>query len=184
MKAKRGEKKMTYYSHIESPIGKILLIASESHLLAVAMEQQRHGPEIDKSWEYRTCPGKPDKTDKDILPLTMAAEQLEEYFSGKRKEFSLPVELKGTEFQRRVWQELSRIPYGESISYGELARRVGSPKASRAVGLANGRNPITIIIPCHRVIGADGRLTGYGGGLPRKKFLLDFEAGIEKKTTG
>ncbi len=105
-------------------------------------------------------------------------QQLDEYFAGKRTEFSLDefdVEPKGTVFQCRVWKELQNIPYGETICYGELARRIGQPTASRAVGLANGRNPISIVIPCHRVIGANGALTGYGGGLARKQLLLELE---------
>ena len=103
---------------------------------------------------------------------------MEEYFAGARREFTARFVLRGTPFQRRVWEELRRIPYGETISYAELARRIGSPKAVRAVGLANGANPIAIIVPCHRVIGANGTLTGYGGGLPTKRYLLDLEKGV------
>ena len=102
--------------------------------------------------------------------------QLRAYFDGDLTEFEIPIRLDGTDFQREVWSHLRDIPYGETISYGELARRVGSPKASRAVGLANGRNPVSIIVPCHRVIGSNGQLTGYGGGLERKTWLLDHEA--------
>ena len=102
--------------------------------------------------------------------------QLEEYFDGKRKEFDLPLILEGTEFQLLVWRNLQKIPYGETVSYGQLARRIGSPEAARAVGLANGSNPIPIIIPCHRVIGSNGDLTGFGGGLPVKKKLLALES--------
>lgn len=101
--------------------------------------------------------------------------ELEEYFAGTRRKFTVPFVLRGTPFQRRVWEELCRIPYGKTISYAELARRIGNPKAVRAVGLANGANPIAIIVPCHRVIGANGTLTGYGGGLNTKRFLLDLE---------
>lgn len=101
--------------------------------------------------------------------------QLEEYFSGKRKSFDLPFEFKGTEFQKSVWNELLKIPYGETCSYGEIAKRIGNPKASRAIGMANNRNPISIIIPCHRVIGASGKLVGYGGGLDIKEILLNLE---------
>lgn len=110
--------------------------------------------------------------------LRRAVTQLEEYFRGKRDRFELPLAPKGTEFQRRVWRELERIPFGTTISYAELAARVGNPKASRAVGAANGRNPIAIVIPCHRVIGADGTLTGYAGGLPIKEALLRREGAI------
>ena len=102
-------------------------------------------------------------------------EQLEAYFAGSRQTFDVPLALAGTDFQRRVWEGLLEIPYGHTMSYGELARRVGRPGASRAVGLANGRNPVAIIVPCHRVIGANGTLTGYGGGLDRKVWLLDHE---------
>jgi methylated-DNA-[protein]-cysteine S-methyltransferase len=103
--------------------------------------------------------------------------QLTAYFAGDLREFDLPLAAPGTDFQRRVWRELMQIPFGRSISYGELARRIGKPAASRAVGRANGQNPISIIVPCHRVIGADGTLTGYGAGLDRKRWLLDHEAG-------
>ncbi len=102
-------------------------------------------------------------------------DQLDEYFAGERTEFDVTLRLEGTEFQRRVWAGLLEIPYGETISYGELATRIGQPTASRAVGLANGRNPVGIIVPCHRVIGSTGALTGYGGGLDRKRALLDLE---------
>jgi methylated-DNA-[protein]-cysteine S-methyltransferase len=104
-------------------------------------------------------------------------EQLAEYFAGERREFDVPMQLAGTAFQRRVWEELVRIPYGTTITYAELARRVGRPTAVRAVGAANGRNPISILVPCHRVIGADGKLTGYGGGVERKQWLLELERG-------
>ena len=107
--------------------------------------------------------------------LSEVTQQINEYFAGSRKEFDLPLAPQGTPFQRRVWQELLRIPHGEAISYGELATRVGNPKASRAVGAANGQNPISLIIPCHRVIGSDRSLTGYGGGLPVKEALLKHE---------
>jgi methylated-DNA-[protein]-cysteine S-methyltransferase len=112
--------------------------------------------------------------------LTDAVVQLDAYFTGERTDFALDLRPTGTEFQLRVWQALRNIPYGETISYGELARRVGNPSASRAVGLANGRNPISIVVPCHRVIGADGSLTGYGGGMDRKRLLLD----LERRTAG
>ena len=107
--------------------------------------------------------------------LEEAARQLSEYFAGSRREFTLPLLLKGTPFQRRVWEALRTIPYGETCSYGELARAIGSPKSCRAVGGANHRNPISIIVPCHRVVGSTGSLTGYGGGLENKRFLLDLE---------
>ena len=107
--------------------------------------------------------------------LSSAVEQLEAYFAGQLEEFDLPLAAGGTDFQRRVWAELVKIPYGETVSYLDIAERIGDRKAVRAVGLANGRNPIAIVVPCHRVIGADGSLTGYGGGQPRKAFLLRLE---------
>jgi methylated-DNA-[protein]-cysteine S-methyltransferase len=114
--------------------------------------------------------------------LADAARQLNEYFAGERTDFDLPLSLDGTGFQRTVWSGLQDIPYGETISYGELARRIGQPTASRAVGLANGRNPVSIVVPCHRVVGSNGSLTGYGGGLPRKQFLLGLELRVSGRT--
>jgi methylated-DNA-[protein]-cysteine S-methyltransferase len=149
---------------VDSPVGTLTLTASEGYLTAMSMDGQKHAPDpvpdsrVDPAW------------------FTEIIGQLDAYFAGALTQFDIPVKLDGTEFQRRVWSELQAIPYGETISYGELARRVGSPKASRAVGLANGRNPVTIIVPCHRVIGSNGKLTGYGGGLDRKTWLLDHEA--------
>src|ERR1700690_2867719 len=113
--------------------------------------------------------------DPSATPLPLAARQLAEYFAGARRVFDLPLALHGTPFQQRVWRALTEIPYGETWSYGQLAKRIGNPKASRAVGLANGSNPISILVPCHRVIGADGSLTGYGGGMERKQWLLRHE---------
>lgn len=107
--------------------------------------------------------------------LTMGSMQLEEYFAGKRREFDLPLQPQGTDFQKSVWQALREIPYGETASYGEIAAKIGNPKACRAVGMANNRNPIAIIIPCHRVVGAKGALTGYAGGLDKKEYLLKLE---------
>lgn len=121
--------------------------------------------------------GAPTSTDDTLL--LEAVNQLRQYFEGARDRFELPLAPKGTDFQRRVWRELERIPFGTTISYGELARRVGDPKASRAVGAANGKNPIAIVIPCHRVIGADGTLTGYAGGVERKADLLRRETGVQ-----
>lgn len=149
---------------VASPVGQLTLTASGGHLTGMAMDGQRHAPVA------------PPGRQRDDAWFASIAAQLEEYFAGARTSFDVPLELTGTEFQRRVWSALRDIPYGETISYGELARRVGNPAAVRAVGLANGRNPIAIIVPCHRVIGADGSLTGYGGGLERKAWLLDHEA--------
>ena len=113
--------------------------------------------------------------DVTVAPLSAAMRQLAEYFAGTRREFDLPLRFQGTTFQTRVWRELTEIPYGQTWSYGQLAQRIDKPSASRAVGLANGRNPISILVPCHRVIGADGSLTGYGGGIERKRWLLAHE---------
>ena len=150
---------------IDSPCGPLTLVATDGILSGLYMVGQRHRP--------------PEETfgDRDDTPFTEAVEQLHAYFAGELKEFTVELRLHGTPFQRSVWEQLSRIPYGETRSYGELADALGNPGASRAVGLANGRNPIGIIVPCHRVVGANGSLTGYGGGLDRKKRLLDFESG-------
>lgn len=148
---------------IDSPIGELTLTSEEGVLTGVQMHEQRHPKKI------------PAGSRADAAGLAYAVEQLQAYFAGELTGFELPLRMDGTEFQRRVWASLCEIPYGETISYGELARWVGNPKASRAVGLANGRNPIAIVVPCHRVIGADGSLTGYGGGLERKVWLLEHE---------
>jgi methylated-DNA-[protein]-cysteine S-methyltransferase len=148
---------------IDSPVGPLTLVAVDGALDGCYMDAQRHRP-TDAIFG-----------DPDPEPFGLAAEQLGEYFAGDRQEFDLPLAVAGTSFQQRVWAALREIPYGETESYGELAARIGSPGASRAVGLANGRNPIGIIVPCHRVIGASGSLTGYGGGIERKRQLLDME---------
>lgn len=155
-----------YYTNFESPVGEIMIASDGDALLQISLKNQKHSREPGDGWEQKT----------EIAPIAQAQQQLQEYFAGKRRTFDLPLRFGGTPFQRRVWAELARIPYGETISYGELARRIANPRAVRAVGLANGRNPIAIVIPCHRVIGANGTLTGYGGGLPRKRQLLDLEA--------
>ncbi len=154
----------TIFAAIDSPIGVLTLTSEDGSLTGIQMHEQRHLKEVPAS--YR----------RDDRGLAYAVEQLNAYFAGELQDFDLPTTMRGTEFQRRVWAALCEIPYGETISYGELARWVGNPKASRAVGLANGRNPVAIVVPCHRVIGADGSLTGYGGGLERKVWLLEHEA--------
>jgi methylated-DNA-[protein]-cysteine S-methyltransferase len=152
------------YRTIESPVGFITIAGDhDGTITALRMEDQAHPPAGMEEWEAA-----PDA-------FSEAVAQLEAYFAGERTEFDLPLRLDGTDFQRTVWAGLLEIPYGETISYGELASRIGKPNASRAVGLANGRNPVAIIVPCHRVIGAGGSLTGYGGGLDRKRTLLDLE---------
>ncbi len=147
----------------ESPIGPLILSAQDGALTGVFVHDNRHAPTPD------TEPAQADGV------LAAAADQLGAYFRGELTEFDVPLALAGTPFQQRVWAALQEIPYGETTSYGELARRIGQPAAVRAVGLANGRNPISIIVPCHRVIGANGRLVGYGGGVERKQQLLALE---------
>lgn len=151
---------------LESPVGKLRLIASEQALLAVLW--QHEGFDRVKIETGSEAPEHP------VLQQTSA--QLKAYFARELTHFELPLAPEGTEFQLRVWKALQDIPYGETISYGELARRLGDPKASRAVGAANGKNPISIIVPCHRVIGASGKLTGFGGGLEAKARLLALES--------
>jgi methylated-DNA-[protein]-cysteine S-methyltransferase len=159
---------MKFYTTMDSPIGPLLLVSDGQALTGLYMVEHRHGLSPASDWVQDEC----------AVPLPEARAQLEAYFAGERTDFDLPLAPRGTDFQRRVWSELRAIPYGTTISYGELARRVGSPAAVRAVGQANGRNPISIIVPCHRVIGASGKLTGYGGGLDRKAALLDLEKGM------
>jgi methylated-DNA-[protein]-cysteine S-methyltransferase len=152
------------FPHFESPIGRLLLTSDGTALTGLYMEPSHKAQSTD-GWVW----------DGAAVPLAAALRQLSEYFAGARHSFDLPLRLEGTVFQQRVWHALTEIPYGETWSYGQLARRIGNPNASRAVGLANGRNPISIVVPCHRVIGADGSLTGYGGGLARKQWLLAHE---------
>jgi methylated-DNA-[protein]-cysteine S-methyltransferase len=149
----------TFTTTIDSPVGPLLLTSDGTSLTRLLFDA-----EPDPTWSTATCP-----------VLDDAVAQLREYFAGERTEFDLPLEPTGTEFQKRTWLQLREIPYARTINYGQLAGRVGNPHASRAVGLANGRNPISIVVPCHRVIGANGSLTGYGGGLDRKRLLLELE---------
>jgi methylated-DNA-[protein]-cysteine S-methyltransferase len=155
---------MTLYSTVPSPIGELMLCGDDASLSALHLPG--HWAKPGAGWR------------RDDARFAGVARQLEEYFAGERTTFDIPLRMQGGPFEREVWAELLQIPYGETASYGEIARRVGKPHASRAVGAANGRNPIAIIVPCHRVIGSDGTLTGYGGGLERKRALLDLEAGV------
>jgi methylated-DNA-[protein]-cysteine S-methyltransferase len=155
---------MTLYTTVSSPIGELMLCGDEESLTALHLPGRWAKPAA--GWR------------RDDARFADVARQLEEYFAGERTTFDVRLRMQGGPFERDVWAELERIPYGETASYGEIARRVGKPHASRAVGAANGRNPIAIIVPCHRVIGSDGTLTGYGGGLERKRALLDLEAGV------
>ena len=147
---------------MDSPVGPLTLAGKDGRLMHLRMIDQTYEPSY-SGWE------------RDDTAFQDAVDQLEAYFAGERQEFDLELDLVGTNFQRRVWEALQTIPYGETRSYGQIAGQIGSPGASRAVGLANGHNPIGIIIPCHRVIGANGGLTGYGGGLERKRALLELE---------
>ena len=158
-----------YWHEIDSPVGRLLLAGDGASLIQVCFQSGPRPQQLRDGWVAAAA------------PLRAAIEQLDEYFAGRRRRFDLPLAPRGTDFQRRVWRALSDIPYGKTISYGELARRIGKPSASRAVGLANGANPLPIVVPCHRVIGADGSLTGFGGGLPIKRKLLALEgAGAEE----
>lgn len=154
------------YTYLTTRVGKVLLAADDTGLRLISFESEKstHQPEPD--WV------------EDADALASVASQLEAYFAGDLEDFRLPLSPQGTPFQMQVWQELQRIPYGTTISYGELAERIGNPKAVRAVGTANGANPLPIVIPCHRVIGADGSLTGYGGGLEIKEALLAIEGAL------
>jgi methylated-DNA-[protein]-cysteine S-methyltransferase len=149
----------TWTTTVDSPVGPLVLTSDGTALTRVLFDA-----EPDPTWSTEPC---------DVL--ARAVTQLVEYFAGNRTDFDVPLAPVGTPFQLAVWAALRDIPYGETITYRELAARVGNPNASRAVGLANGRNPISVVVPCHRVIGADGSLTGYGGGLPRKRTLLELE---------
>ncbi|HEV3047232.1 MAG TPA: methylated-DNA--[protein]-cysteine S-methyltransferase [Solirubrobacteraceae bacterium] len=153
------------YTTIASPIGELLLLGEDRALCGLYMQRGRRPVRVDRRWRA------------DAAPFAGVIAELDEYFDGRRRRFETPLVMYGSEFERRVWRALREIPYGETTSYGELARTLGQPSAARAVGLANGRNPISVIVPCHRVIGADGSLTGYGGGLERKRTLLELEAG-------
>jgi len=152
-----------WYDELPTPIGRLRLVADAQGLREVWFETGKHRRSPQPDWIHAA------------KPLAEARRQLEAYFAGERTRFDLKLHPIGTPFQLAVWEELGRIPYGVTISYAELARRIGQPAAMRAVGAANGRNPIPIILPCHRVIGSNGSLTGFGGGLPTKRFLLSME---------
>jgi methylated-DNA-[protein]-cysteine S-methyltransferase len=151
------------YTTVDSPIGELLLLGDGDALHGLYMQDAPKPMTLEPGWRA------------DRGTFADVRRQLDEYFGGDRTTFDVPLAAAGTPFQRAVWRGLRGIPYGETMSYGELARRIGRPSAVRAVGLANGRNPISVIVPCHRVIGADGTLTGYGGGIERKRLLLELE---------
>lgn len=152
-----------YYSYIDSPMGSVLVARDDVGITRISFQEGTTAVRPDPAWHL------------DEEPLAEAREQLQAYFAGVLQTFDLPLSLKGTPFQRDVWKALQAIPYGETTTYGELARRIGRPKAVRAVGAANGQNPIPIVVPCHRVIGSNGTLTGYAGGVQLKKALLILE---------
>ena len=154
------------YTTVDSPIGELLLLGEGDVLHGLYMQASREPIRVQAAWR------------RDDHAFPDARRQLAEYFAGARTEFDVAMHLDGTAFQRTVWHALTEIPYGETISYGELARRIGRPDRARAVGAANGQNPIAVIVPCHRVIGANGKLVGYGGGLDNKRRLLELESGV------
>jgi methylated-DNA-[protein]-cysteine S-methyltransferase len=151
---------------MKSPVGQLKLVASEKGLVAILWENDN---------PRRVRLGDPVEDDRQPI-LVETERQVKEYFEGKRQHFSIPLDMRGTPFQRSVWQALRAIPFGETKSYGRLAKELGRPSATRAVGAANGRNPISIVVPCHRVIGSSGKLTGFAGGLEAKAYLLEIES--------
>lgn len=150
---------------MQSPVGRILLAGNARALTHLSFQDSRHPIEPDPRWTHSE------------QPFQHPMRQLKEYFSGKRKTFTITLAPQGTPFQQRVWQALQSIPYGRTLSYGQIAKAIGKPTAARAVGAANGQNPVSIIVPCHRVIGSNGKLVGYGGGLSIKEALLAHESG-------
>jgi len=157
---------MKYYHSYEYPIGELKIAEKDGCVVYVTLAGGA-GKDVPEDYERR-----------ETKVIKQAAAQLTEYFAGKRKVFDLPLEFRGTDFQKSVWEALLEIPWGETKTYGEIAKRIGNPKAQRAVGMANNRNPIAVICPCHRVIGQDGSLTGYAGGLGRKEYLLKLEGAM------
>lgn len=154
------------YTFVDSPVDRLLLVGHGDTLTGLYVADHDKARQIESTWV------------EDAQAFPAARRQLAEYFAGQRTDFDLDVEVAGTEFQKAVWRALMEIPFGQTMGYGELARRIGRPTASRAVGAANGRNPVSIVVPCHRVIGADGTLTGYGWGTTRKSWLLDHERAV------
>lgn len=152
-----------YYTYIDGPLGRICVQGDGKFVTGLYLPQHKGRPATSAMGQ------------KSAAPFAAVCEQLAEYFAGQRQEFELPLQPAGTPFQRRVWQELVKIPFGTTITYAQLAQRVGQPTAARAVGHANSRNPISLLVPCHRVIGADGALTGYAGGMEKKRWLLAWE---------
>ena len=168
---------------VTTPIGRLEVVAHDSAVVAIHWDTETDDRRPDAHGPVDTGPDVPDVASTAPHPVLDEAErQLVEYFAGERTEFDLPLDPGGTEFQRSAWAELARIPFGETISYGEQARRLGDANKSRAVGAANGKNPLPIVVPCHRVVGANGQLTGFAGGLDTKAWLLDHEFAVRART--
>ena len=161
---------MTRYARFESPLGPVVAIAEDEGITHIDFVDGKYARRIESAWEE----------DPEAPELRACGRQLAEYFAGERTAFDLPLAPRGSDFQRRVWDEIARVPYGETITYAELARRAGAPGHARAAGAATGRNPVGVVIPCHRIVGSDGSLTGYAGGLERKRGLLELEGAIQR----
>jgi methylated-DNA-[protein]-cysteine S-methyltransferase len=160
---------MIRFARYESPLGTVIAIADPHGITSIDFVDAKYAKRIEPGWVE----------DANDPRLRKCISQLREYFAGTRREFDLPLSPHGTPFQERVWQEIARVPYGKTISYGELARRAGAPGQARAAGAATGRNPVGVVVPCHRIVGADGSLTGYAGGLSRKQRLLELEGALQ-----
>jgi methylated-DNA-[protein]-cysteine S-methyltransferase len=156
---------MYYYDYYDSPHGRMLLVSSENAVTAVYFVGQKYAATPQKDW----------RRDRDLAALRQARRELDEYFAGKRRRFDVSLAPEGTPFQRAVWKAIAAVEFGKTITYGELAKRAGRPGSARAAGAATGRNPISVIVPCHRIVGSDGSLTGYAGGLKKKQALLKLE---------
>lgn len=161
---------MTRYTRFDTTLGPMLAIAEEDGITHIDFADGKYARDIEPGWIE----------DPEAPALRACREQLADYFAGRRKGFELPLAPRGSQFQQRVWQEIARVPYGETISYGELARRAGAPGQARAAGAATGRNPVGVVVPCHRIVGSDGSLTGYAGGLERKRGLLELEGALQR----
>ena len=161
---------MTHYARFDSPLGPVIAIADDDAITRVDFIGAKYERPVAPDWVE----------DPHAPALAACGTQLAEYFAGTRTEFDLPLAPRGSDFQRRVWKEIARVPYGETISYAELARRAGAPGQARAAGAATGRNPVGVVIPCHRIVGSDGSLTGYAGGLERKRGLLELEGVLQR----
>jgi methylated-DNA-[protein]-cysteine S-methyltransferase len=161
----------TSYGYAATPLGRVLVVSTETEVIGLYFDAHERTPEV------------PDGGARESAPLTVITAQLDEYFSGARTTFDVPLRLDGTPFQRAVWSALLQIPYGSTSTYAQIAMQLGNPRATRAVGAANGRNPISIVIPCHRLVGAGGALTGYGWGLDRKRRLLELEGAVEPEVS-